>query len=97
MLKRLLLEPYYSHRCDKQSTDYSQQIGQQLRKIREACKLSQEELAFRAKLDRTYISLLERGKRRPTLNTIFSLAEQLNISPSEMVRLVEIEVRSAMS
>lgn len=64
-------------------------FGQQLRKIREERKLSQEELAFRAKLDRTYISLLERGKRRPTLNTIFSLAAQLDIKPSELVRMVE--------
>ncbi|TNJ62606.1 helix-turn-helix transcriptional regulator [Paenibacillus hemerocallicola] len=67
-------------------------FGQQLRKIREERKLSQEELAFLAKLDRTYISLLERGKRRPTLNTIFALAGQLNISPSELVRLVEEKV-----
>ncbi|MCD9022003.1 helix-turn-helix domain-containing protein [Cohnella silvisoli] len=67
-------------------------FGQQLRKIREENKLSQEELAFRAKLDRTYISLLERGKRRPTLNTIFALTQQLNISAAEMVRLVEEQV-----
>jgi transcriptional regulator with XRE-family HTH domain len=64
-------------------------FGQHLRNIREQNKLSQEDLAFRAKLDRTYISLLERGKRRPTINTIFALAEQLNIPASEMVRLVE--------
>ncbi|MFC3773358.1 helix-turn-helix domain-containing protein [Paenibacillus sp. GCM10012303] len=62
-------------------------FGQQLRKIREERKLSQEELAFLAKLDRTYISLLERGKRRPTLNTIFALAGQLNIAPSEMEQI----------
>ncbi|MBB6731404.1 helix-turn-helix domain-containing protein [Cohnella zeiphila] len=64
-------------------------FGQQLRKIREERKLSQEELAFRSKLDRTYISLLERGKRRPTLNTIFALTAQLDIAPSELVRMVE--------
>jgi len=68
-------------------------FGQQLRKIREERKLSQEELALRSKLDRTYISLLERGKRRPTLNTIFALAKQLEVLPSEMVKLVEIEFR----
>lgn len=68
-------------------------FGQQLRKIREERKLSQEELALRSKLDRTYISLLERGKRRPTLNTIFALAAQLDIAPSEMVRMVENEVK----
>lgn len=69
-------------------------FGQQLRKIREDRKLSQEELAFRSKLDRTYISLLERGKRRPTLNTIFALAAQLGIAPSEIVRSVEAELNN---
>lgn len=64
-------------------------FGKQLRKIREERKLSQEELAFHSKLDRTYISLLERGKRRPTLNTIFALAAALEVAPSDMVRLVE--------
>lgn len=67
-------------------------FGQELRKIREERNLSQEELAFLAKLDRTYISLLERGKRRPTLNTVFALAKQLNIAPSEIIRLVEEKV-----
>jgi transcriptional regulator with XRE-family HTH domain len=38
-------------------------FGRHLRKIREEKRLSQEELAFRSNLDRTYISLLERGKR----------------------------------
>lgn len=67
-------------------------FGKQLRKIRKERKLSQEELAFHSKLDRTYISLLERGKRRPTLNTIFALAASLDVEPSDMVRLVEQEL-----
>ncbi|WP_226603243.1 helix-turn-helix domain-containing protein [Bacillus cereus] len=44
--------------------------------------MSQEELAFNSVLDRTYISLLERGKRKPTISTLFSLASALNIPPS---------------
>jgi transcriptional regulator with XRE-family HTH domain len=67
-------------------------FGRHLRKIREEKRLSQEELAFRSNLDRTYISLLERGKRRPTINTIFALAKPLDIAPSDMVKLIESDL-----
>ncbi len=51
--------------------------------------MSQQELAFEADLDRTYISLLERGLRQPTLATLFTLAEQLDIRPSRIIKMVE--------
>ncbi|OME66135.1 hypothetical protein BSK65_22960 [Paenibacillus odorifer] len=51
--------------------------------------LTQEALAYQCNLDRTYISLLERGLRRPTLNTIIVISESLNIKPSEIVQEVE--------
>ncbi|MFL0198513.1 helix-turn-helix domain-containing protein [Clostridium sp. WILCCON 0269] len=52
--------------------------------------LSQEELAYRCELDRTYISLLEREKRKPTLNVIFKICENLNIKTSTFVREIEM-------
>ncbi|CAG7658389.1 helix-turn-helix domain-containing protein [Paenibacillus allorhizosphaerae] len=67
-------------------------FGRHLRKFREGKGLSQEELAFRSNLDRTYISLLERGKRRPTINTIFALAKSLDAAPSDMIKMVELEL-----
>lgn len=51
--------------------------------------LNQEELAFRCNLDRTFISLLERGKRQPSLDTIFKLSKELQMSPSELIKEVE--------
>ena len=62
-----------------------------LKSFRVTKKLSQEELAFRSDLDRTYISMLERGIYQPTLTTIFALSKALNIAPSEMIKLVENE------
>ena len=50
---------------------------------------SQEELAYKCNLDRTYISLLERGKRNPTLNVIFSISSALNLTTSEFVKQIE--------
>lgn len=50
-----------------------------LRLLRESKGLSQEELAARAGLDRSYISLVERGRRSPTVNTLVKIADVLEI------------------
>ncbi len=60
-------------------------FGKTLRKHRKSVGLSQEALALACDLDRTYISLLERGKRQPSLTTIFQLAEGLEIAPEKIV------------
>jgi len=60
-------------------------FGQVLRDYRGKADISQEELAARADVDRTYISLLERGLRQPTLGTLFRLAQALDVAPATMV------------
>lgn len=67
-------------------------FGKVLRELRERNNLSQEKLAEYCDLDRTYISLLERGLRQPTITTIFKIADALKISPSEVIKQVEIEL-----
>jgi transcriptional regulator with XRE-family HTH domain len=67
-------------------------FGQVLRELREDKKLSQEKLAEFCDLDRTYISLLERGLRQPTLTTIFSLSKALDIKPSKMIEKVQSHI-----
>ncbi|WP_405229562.1 helix-turn-helix domain-containing protein [Lentisalinibacter sediminis] len=67
-------------------------FGSALRQSRHAKNLSQEALANATGLDRTFISLLERGLRQPTLATLFSLAECLDEKPSELVAKVESEL-----
>lgn len=54
-------------------------FGENLRFHRNQKGLAQEKLAELADLDRTYISLLERGKRNPTLICIAKLAKVLEI------------------
>jgi transcriptional regulator with XRE-family HTH domain len=66
-------------------------FGKVLKSIRIKKKISQEELAFQSDLDRTYISMLERGIHQPTLETIFKLSFALKISPSSLMKLVENE------
>lgn len=63
-----------------------------LRELRVNNKLSQEKLAEYCDLDRTYISLLERGQRQPTITTLFKLAHALNISPAEFVKRIEQQI-----
>ncbi|MGH8653109.1 MAG: helix-turn-helix domain-containing protein [Gammaproteobacteria bacterium] len=64
-------------------------FGNALRELRHQAGYSQEGLAFESSLDRTYISLLERGLRQPSLTTIFVLADVLGIAPSKMIAKVE--------
>jgi len=67
-------------------------FGKVLREIRQEHSLSQEELGFESGYHRTYISLLERGRKSPSLNTIFQLAAALAVLPSEVVRRTEAGV-----
>jgi transcriptional regulator with XRE-family HTH domain len=64
-------------------------FGHLLQEKRQEKGLSQEQLAQQCNLDRTYISLLERGLRQPTLNTLFSLSKALGISPCVFITLLE--------
>ena len=64
-------------------------FGQVLRKLRISNKLSQEKLSQECGLDRSFISLLERGLRQPSLTTILLLAKALNTTASKMVYDVE--------
>lgn len=67
-------------------------FGQVLKSIRKEQKVSQEELAFRSNLDRTYISMLERGIHQPTLNSLLAIAAALDMKAAELVGLVEDEM-----
>jgi transcriptional regulator with XRE-family HTH domain len=64
-------------------------LGEELRRVRERAGLTQEELAFKAGVHRTYVSLLERNKKSPTLNMLFRLCDVLEVSVSKLVARVE--------
>lgn len=66
-------------------------LGYLVKQRRLALEISQEELGFRANLDRTYISGVERGVRNPSLTAIVSLAKGLGITVSELLENLEIE------
>jgi transcriptional regulator with XRE-family HTH domain len=64
-------------------------FGKILKAQREEKGFTQEGLATDCGLDRTYISLLERGLRQPTLQTLFKIAEVLKVTPSSIVKELE--------
>ncbi|MCP5398389.1 MAG: helix-turn-helix transcriptional regulator [Sphingobium sp.] len=58
-----------------------------LRHRRQQVGLSQEELAHRAQIDRTYVSSLERCQYAATLDVIEKLAVELDVDPAELLML----------
>lgn len=64
-------------------------FGQALRYFRARQNISQERLSQESGLDRSYISLLERGLRQPSLATLLQLAEALSVPASELILKVE--------
>lgn len=64
-------------------------FGKALRKLRKQAKLSQENLAQKAGLDRTYISLLELGQRSPTLSTMLSISRALEVTLVQLAMAIE--------
>lgn len=60
-------------------------LARNVRRLRTSTGLSQEELAARAGLHRTYISSVERGQRNVSLENIFAIASALGCDPRELI------------
>lgn len=63
-------------------------IGKRIAELRKINKLSQEDLAFKADIDRTYMSSIERGKRSISLAVAIKLSSALEI---DLLKLIEKE------
>lgn len=72
----------------------NQRFGKAIRRRRRELDFSQEELAERAELHRTYISDIERGERNPSLENIEKLAKALGISIARLFTDYGVEVES---
>lgn len=65
--------------------DIKKKFGDRMRQIRKQVRISQEELAFRAKLHRTYISDVERGSRNISLENIEKIAFALGVKSQDLL------------
>ena len=68
---------------------FAQAFGKTLYRLRKEANLTQEKLAELAGYDPTYISLIERGLRNPTVKALFDLSKPLGVSPHQFVKEVE--------
>lgn len=70
----------------KQFLGLNQVVASNLRRFRKELGISQEELAEKCGLHRTYIGAIERSERNITLQTLEKLAESLGVSPHDLLK-----------
>ncbi|MFC5442861.1 helix-turn-helix domain-containing protein [Rhizobium halophytocola] len=66
--------------------DMRRLVGRNFARLREERRLTQEEIAARSGFSQQYLSGLERGRRNPTVVTLFKLSQALGVSHIELVR-----------
>ena len=64
-------------------------VGDAIAHCRKSKKVSQEVLSGLADIGRTHLSAIERGERKPTLETLFRISYALGVKPSELVAEIE--------
>lgn len=64
-------------------------FGKVLRTVRKQAGLTQEQLAHAAGIDRTFVSLVERGINQTSIRVLFKLAAALGVSPTELINRTE--------
>ena len=70
-------------------------IGRVIQEYREKRGLSQEVVSGLAAIGRTHLSAIERGVRKPTLDTFYRIAEAMNLRPSVLLAAVEEAIERA--
>lgn len=71
---------------------FRQAVAAEVKARRGLIGISQEELAFRAGLHRTFIARLEVASTQPSLSVTFQLAEALLVAPEELVKAVRLRI-----
>ena len=64
-------------------------VGRVIHDLREKKGLSQEVVSGVAGIGRTHLSAVERGERKPTMETFFRISDALQIKPSELMAMIE--------
>lgn len=61
-------------------------VGGNVRRLRTSAGLTQEQLAFAAEIDLTYVGGIERGKRNPSVLVLVRIAHALSVEPVDLLR-----------
>jgi len=59
-------------------------LGQRIYQLRKKLNLTQEDLAFKIGVDRSYMGFVERGEKNPTLDKLIKIADALKVSLSKL-------------
>lgn len=62
-------------------------VGNNVRRLRLKRDLTQEQLAFEAGIDLTYLGAIERGRRNPSLMVMVRIADALSVAPVELLKV----------
>ena len=68
-------------------------VGKVIQSYRESKKMSQELVSGLAGIGRTHLSAVERGERKPTLETFFKICIAMRVRPSVLMARIEEEVQ----
>jgi transcriptional regulator with XRE-family HTH domain len=71
--------------------DIKEKVGQRVRQLRKELELSQEGLALKAEVDRTYVTDVEAGRRNVSLEILERLIKALNTSIAEFFNSKEFK------
>ncbi|MFZ5722661.1 MAG: helix-turn-helix domain-containing protein [Pseudomonadota bacterium] len=69
--------------------DVAEAFGRAVKARRAELGITQEELADKGELARSFVSGMERGEKAPTVNTVWKLTKALDCKPSELWLTVE--------
>lgn len=68
-------------------------VGKVISQFRQKKNLSQEVLSGLADIGRTHLSAIERGERKPTLETLYRISNALDVNMSDIVREIENQIK----
>ena len=68
--------------------DWRRTVGANVRRLRQARKLSQEQLAYEAEIDVTYLRGIEAGRRNPSLMVMVRIATAVSAKPTDLFRSI---------
>ena len=71
-------------------------VGRTIQKLREERGMSQDLVSGLAGIGRTHLSAIERGERKPTLETFYKIGQAMRIRPSVLLAAIEAEVEKEM-
>ena len=66
--------------------DWRAVVGRNVYRFRKTAGLTQEQLAFEAKIDLTYVGGIERGRRNPSVQVLARIAIALNVEPADLLK-----------